>query len=200
MGSDGTTYDVNAFSGGAMSFATGATTDATNNVDELEGTASYAGPAGGMYVRKSLTSDGDVDAATHGNFTAHANLTAKFGGDAVAADDQFSISGMVKNFMDGTTSLDGWSVDLKRANFVDRVEATGATDPSTPNHRGTFSGATTGDGTWSGQFFGPTTTDDNATADVDEGADAYPSGVAGEFNAHFTNGHVSGAFGAVKQD
>ena len=27
-----------------------------------------------------------------------------------------------------------------------------------------------------------------------------PSGVAGEFNGHFTNGHVIGAFGATVQE
>ena len=27
-----------------------------------------------------------------------------------------------------------------------------------------------------------------------------PSGVAGEFNAHFNNGHVHGGFGAAKEE
>ena len=99
------------FSGGNNVFG-------TTNMDDVVGTAKYAGPAGGMYVRKTLMSNGSVDTATRGSFTAHASLTAKFGGPAVAANDHFSISGMVKNFMDGNTSLDGWTVDLKRADFV----------------------------------------------------------------------------------
>ena len=62
----------------------------------------------------------------------------------------------------------------------------------------TFSGATTGDGVWSGGIFGPTTDDDSATTEVDEAESGYPSGVAGEFTGHFDNGHVLGAFGATK--
>ena len=35
---------------------------------------------------------------------------------------------------------------------------------------------------------------DNTNADVD----VRPSGIVGEFNGHFTNGHVVGAFGATE--
>ena len=49
---------------------------------------------------------------------------------------------------------------------------------------------------WSGMFFGNagccTTTADSVAADD------YPAAVIGEFNGHFANGHVAGAFGAEK--
>ena len=55
-------------------------------MDEIVDTASYAGPAGSMYVRKVLTSDGGVDTATRGSFTADARMMANFGGPSIAVD------------------------------------------------------------------------------------------------------------------
>ena len=104
---------------------------------------------------------------------------------------------MVNNFRDGTMKLDGWSVDLKRADFVNRDEGVLPAAAADREYSGTFDGATTGGGTWSGQFFGASAPDDGNTDDVNESI--MPSGVAGEFNGHFVNGHVNGAFGAVKQ-
>ena len=194
-GDSGNVHDFDVFSGGAMRFDNDTADDNQNTgISALEGTASYAGSAGGLYVRKALDSSGGVTSARHGNFTADAELKASFGGAAVAADDHFSISGTVKNFMDGAKSLSGWSVDLMRADFVTRAEDGALSE----DHTGGFSGATTGGGAWSGAFFGAVTADDGDT-DVDESDTGYPSGVAGEFDAHFSNGHVNGAFGAVKQ-
>ena len=195
-GDSGNVHDFDVFSGGAMPFDND--DDRTNEntgISALEGTASYAGSAGGLYVRKALDSSGGVTSARHGNFTADAELKASFGGAAVAADDHFSISGTVKNFMDGAKSLSGWSVDLMRADFVTRAENGDLSD-----HTGGFGDATTGGGEWSGTFFGAVTADDDTTGDVDESETGYPSGVAGEFDAHFSNGHVNGAFGAELQD
>ena len=84
--------------------------------------------------------------------------------------------------------IDGkWTVELMKAGF-----ASGATGLDGD----TFSGATTGDGQWQGRFIGTFGTD----ADDTPAVGTPPSGVAGEFNGHFTNGHVIGAFGATMQE
>ena len=95
----------------------------------------------------------------------------------------------MKDFMDGGKSLHGWTVNLNKATFADRVGT------QTSNHESNFAATTAGSetaakGAWRGGFFG------NPAV---PGADTYPGSVSGEFNANFANGHVSGAFGAVKQ-
>ena len=202
-GDDGMEYQFQAFSGGSAAFGTNPETGSNASIQPLTGTAKYAGPAGGMYVRNKLDPDGDVASATSGSFTANANLTANFGQDAKGAlspADMYSISGTVKNFRDGTTSLSGWTVELMKAGFSTfDADATATAAAQHTVHTNMFSGDTTGGGSWNGQFFGPITADDTGTGDVNEAATGYPSGVAGEFDATFTNGQVNGAFGAVKQ-
>ena len=74
-----------------------------------------------------------------------------------------------------------------------------------------FEGATSGGsdtdaGEWRGTFYGPTSQptgveDDLGTNDINESIMAVkPSGVAGEFLGHFSNGHAIGAFGATPPD
>ena len=166
-------YQIRTFTGGSDVFT-------ARNITGLEGTATYAGPAGGMFVRKELTSTGEVDTARSGSFTADTKLTASFGGDGVAVDDQFSIIGTVMNFMDGDgASLGGWMVKLNKSTDF---ESTGAFTGTTEGTKGGTAG------TWDGTFYG------NGEETTD-----HPSGVAGTFNAHFINGHVSGGYGAAKQ-
>ena len=164
----------------------------------LEGAADYAGPASGNYVRKEFDANGDPEHLYHGQFTASATLTASFGGGSVAADDHYSIKGEVENFMDGEEAIDAdWKVTLNKAGF-DSVSL--ATDSSV------FTGTTstnddamgTNSGNWQGQFFGEVM-DNDEDADTPV-ADVLPSGVAGQFNGHFTNGHVLGAFGAPRKE
>ena len=192
--SDGdTTYSIGTFADGAdlMTF--------DNIRTNLEGTASYSGPAGGKYARKTLNAEGATIGLRAGHFTADATLTAHFGGDDVAVSNQFSISGKVQNLMDENDhALAGWTVDLMKAGFAaSGVNAVAAPDGVTAVAE-TFYGETTGKGDWAGQFYGPDVVDDPATGDVDESETGYPTGVAGEFTAHFSNGHVIGAFGATK--
>ena len=169
-GDDGTAYKFQSFAGGADTFN-------TNNMSAVEGTATYAGPAGGMYVR------GEVGSSTAGRFTADTKLAASFGGMAVPANDHYSISGTVENFMDGNMSLDGWTVKLNEFTFEDDASVT----------KGTTEGsARRAPGAWSIQFFG--------SSDAVGGVTPQPSGITGEFDANFTNGSVSSAFGAVKQE
>ena len=67
----------------------------------------------------------------------------------------------------------------------------------------TFAGDTVGDadahmGSWSGRFFGPVAVDNDDTTTGNQST--FPSGVAGTFDAHFTNGAVIGSFGAARVD
>ena len=194
-------YDFQSFSGGEQSFGMdniGPLTD--DDATYVRGTASYAGPAAGLYVRKSLMPDGSTASATSGSFTAHAKLGAHFGQNAkktIAPANLYSIWGTVGNFRDGTTRLDGWTVELKRASF-DGLDGAGG-----GAYTDTFKGETTGGGSWNGQFFGVSTEgsagDDTATPVEPAVPASMPSSVAGEFDATFNNGQVNGAFGAVKQ-
>ena len=201
---DGTSsYAYQAISGGSMAYG-GAV---QSIMEDVVGTAEYTGAAGGMYMQKELQPDGTfsetADNATSGTFTAKATLMANFGGDVVAADDKFSISGTVSDFMDGDTNL-GWTAKLMSASFVDRDDDTNAI--AATSHRNSFDGMTEGssgqdNGQWRGMFYGPSGLDPvgQASAAADDNDDrVQPSGVSGEFNTHFNNGHVHGAFGATR--
>ena len=164
---------------------------AYSDVSTLRGSASYVGAAAGRYVSKVLDSDGTASEVSDGEFTADAELTATFGTTAgkVAAADQYAIKGTISNFMDGSTDL-GWTLKLDKADLGTRDTSTGVVGSPTNAFTGTTSGSAGARmGSWSGTMFGA---GDDAITD---GTD-YPTGVAGEFNGHFTNGHVSGAFGA----
>ena len=189
------TYGVNPFATGSMVFGNNNTIDTATAVGALEGTAKYAGQATGMYALKSFESGAGVPESA-GQFTADASLTANFGGNAVAVNDQFYVSGTVNNFRDSDgehISGGAWSVDLLKAGLGTR-----ANDGTVSAHVGTFGAMTTGGGSWTGTFYGPVTANDGSTT-VDESKTGYPTGVAGEFNAHLGNGHVIGAFGATKK-
>lgn len=163
-------------------------------VQSLEGRATYDGAATGLYVRRVLTPQGDVDSRSTGQFAADATLTATFGGGAVPADDHYSIQGTIESFMDGDgAAIDSsWSVELRRAEFGTSGDVNG----------NVFGGKTEGDvgleGDWNGRFFGPVTVD--ADDQTSGNQSTLPSAVAGTFDAAFTNGAVVGAFGAEKAD
>ena len=171
-------------------------------VTAVEETATYTGPATGLYMKKTLTPQGAVNQDgpfASGQFTADAMLEANFGGSNVAANHQFSVTGTISNFMDGDTAIDeDWMVNLNR----EMIGTAGSMTPQknigieTPGEDGTgandmFSGVTDGgmlddgasEGSWSGTFHGA------SSADADQ-----PTSASGIFDAHFTNGHVRGAF------
>ena len=174
-------------------------TEATAAVTAVEGTATYAGSALGVYVHNVLDPAGEVASATGGSFTADAELTASFGQtmedattDAIEAGqiapiDTNTISGTIDNFELAGGEQQNWSVELMRSG---KYEVTNGV---------TFAGATKGGGEagkYSGQFYGA------ASREVDgqDDEDIAPSTVAGEFTANFLNGNVAGGFGATKQD
>jgi len=183
---------IQTFSGGGDA-AVGA-----NDFDDIDGKATYSGAAAGHYVKKSdFDADGDAGVVEDGTFVADVALTAQFGEEkagTVALANQWSIEGEISNFMDGDEDL-GWTLMLNKADLGGRNDGTnivgnpaatlddGATTTGSAGARG---------GSWSGTMYG------NAGSGTDEATDDHPTGVSGEFNGHFANGHVAGAFGAMK--
>ncbi len=83
-----------------------------------------------------------------------------------------TVKGTVSNF-DGTAVNTGWDVELLSMPL-------GTVAPGTPGTTVTDGQ----DGEWTGQAYGP--------------ADARPEGIFGGFNAHFSDGHVAGAYSTRK--
>lgn len=166
----------------AAAFAGGTVESAISTVQSLEGQATYSGAATGLYVIRTFTLDGEIQNRAGGQFTADATLSAYFGGGNVAVNKQYSIVGTITDFVDqrGSPIDSSWSVELGAVRFGSQ-------------QGDTLGGATEGDqglmGAWDGQFFGPVAV-----------PSTLPSGVAGTFDAEFTNGTVLGSFGAEKDD
>ena len=147
----------------------------------VTGSASYEGSAVGVYVHNILSEGGGmVDSRTAGHFTADASLKAYFAQPTEVADQNIppnmlnTITGMINNFALSGDEAQDWSVALKGT-----VDLTGAND----DFNGTANGGGA-EGMVSGNFYG---------------AEAMlPDAATGEFNANFSNGHVSGAFGVNK--
>ena len=148
--------------------------DEYGSVQAVEGSATYEGGAAGLFTQQEFSSDGMGTLIGAGRFTANANLVASFGGGGVPADDHFTVKGAITNFMHDGDPIDAtWRVSL---------------DGTISQNTGTF--ANPGNSV-SGRFYGDDTAVDNV--------EPLPTGVAGEFNATFSNGHVIGVFGATKQ-
>ena len=179
---------------GARSYAASAFAHAnvegyTGIFSNVVGSATYEGSATGLYMDKRFETDGasvETIPISAGQFTADVILNANFGGTGLADDDQFRVTRTVDSFVDAEgNNLYDWAVDLM-------LPGDDNSDANITEADGSFSGVTDeggGAGTWSGQFYG---SDDTTTSDVTE----QPAAAAGTFDAHFTNGHVLGAFGA----
>ena len=170
-------YDVEVFARRVGGTIVGALT-------ALDGTATYSGPAGGVYVTK--TGEGDALTATHGTFIASAELVADFDGD-VGGTETAMLSGEIANFSGGA-GMDDWSIKLGATAVT--TGTAGTPDIPTGVSGGKTSG--TGTGSWSAQFHG-------GTGAAGIGVDAAPAAVVGTFNAHSDTTHIVGAFGADKQ-
>ena len=175
--------------------------DSNTGMQNAVGSATYEGGAAGVYVKNVFDSEGEIDTATSGHFTADVSLTATFGGSNAASNQQFTIGGGITNF--GLSDDDGdpgWGVNLKLADFSGRGagDEPGKSEPGN-NYANSFSGDAEGGGatgSWSGMFYG---SGGETTADDDGSATNHPVAVAGEFNANFSNGAVAGAYGANKK-
>ena len=138
-------------------------------------TATYSGRAAGRSVHRTLDPDGAVTDIQSGRFTADVLLTARFGGTPM-------LGGTVSNFMseDNPGAVDSsWTVTLVETGAAGGTVTAGTSsrgDSATGGHA-TAPGA---NGTWSATSYGE--------------AGMRPAGIYGGFNAHFTDGHVAGAW------
>jgi len=186
---DATTHahDIETFHGG-MGHVSGG--PGNPNLHEVLGTATYYGEAGGVYVKKDGT--GDEQVVTDGTFTANAMLKAYFGGSAIAADDQFMVSGTISDFKDGSEDLEFSELALTKGKFSSDGDSSTAKITDGVTNGGGKSGE------WMGTFYGNANPgNDNGAGDAPDMKNDYPTNVSGGFNGHFTNGHVVGAFGAA---
>ena len=165
-------FQLRLFAGGSMAFDTSNT-----NVETLEGTVEYKGPAVGIYTTKTIA-NGEIDSANYGVFAADAKLTAAFGNATEIGD----LKGEIMNFRGGD-GMDDWSVTLSSA----EITTTGVGNGMTTGKMGTENGT----GSWDASFFGPS---------GDEAGTPAPSGVAGTFNANFSAAMIAGSYGAQRQD
>ena len=157
----------------------GASIPTSGAVNAVTGTATYNGGATGVYVKNVVDSTGTVESSTSGHFTADATLTASFGGDDVAINDQFKLNGMIERFILSGGEANNWTAVL--AGDITQTEGTAM---------GTAKGGSPfNDGSFDAIFHG-------STDDGDGNPTAQPSSVVGEFNSFFTDGSVAGAFGA----
>ena len=174
-------YTIQTFHDGSNSTSL---TLGTKDGDTLTGTASYYGAAAGVYVKRAGTTASPV--VTHGKFTATAMLNANFGGNAIPEDKQYMVSGTISDFMGASGDLGFADLKLNAA----AISGAGAISAGTTNGGGKT-------GAWDGQFYG---TVNNPAENDPRDTDDYPMDVSGEFNGHFVDGSVAGAFGAEYDD
>ena len=114
---------------------------------DVEGTATYAGPASGFYMKKTFAPDGTPTPVGSGQFTAEAVLNASFGGDDVAVNNQFRIGGDVSSFRN--SDVGNFTAGTTTGNGSWQGRFHGADDPDTADVREQPSSAS---GTFTGHF------------------------------------------------
>ena len=160
-------YDAEMFYGGELPF------DNTDTIVALHGDADYNGPAAGLFA---VTGEN----AAHGEFTASATLTAKFGdttAGTVTGAEGGTISGKIGTFVRDDGVANDWSVTLGAAGI-----AAAGTDNGSGG--GTVTGGSNDNiGAWEFQMYGSGMNNAN------------PTGIAGSFRAAIDkNTAVAGAF------
>ncbi|MYE01969.1 MAG: hypothetical protein F4Y03_11970 [Alphaproteobacteria bacterium] len=180
--------------GGTASAETGswvAANPASTDAGMRASSATYEGMAVGRSVHKTVDSDNTVTDIQSGRFTASVTLTATFAGASS------TLGGMIDNFVgvDNPEAVDSsWEVTLNPFTTADGTVAANAV--GTPGGVAEASGQ---DGTWSAAAYGVgASTAAGPTADTPSTA-RRPAGIYGGFNAHFTDGHVAGAYATRKQ-
>ena len=141
--------------------------------------AVYEGMAAGRSVHKVSNEDVEITEVHSGRFMASVMLTAKFGATPMLGG---TVSGFTSDNPDAVDS--SWMVTLQETAVAAGLVAEGVTK------------ATGQDGDWTARAYGGAN-DDAGTADVNE--TKRPEGILGTFNAHFTDGHVAGAY-ATRND
>ena len=201
---DGTVYnEVETFA-----MAHGINESTTDGIGDVRGDATYEGGAAGVYVKNVTDNQGATLSSTSGQFEADVELNANFGGGNIGVNNQFVISGEVKNFTlhptdDGGNSNaadNDWAVKLNATDFSGRTGMGPGKEAAGSQFENTFSGTATGDssaaaGSWSGAFFGTAGQVDHDSNGSTPAINTAPSAVTGEFNANFTDGTAAGGFG-----
>ena len=165
-------------------FVLGPTLSESYDMQLVEGSATYSGPATGFYGKKS----GSIF-TTFGEFKANTTLSVKFGVEnpMYPGDDKeilVTISGRVTDFTDINGDLidSTWTVDLQEAQHAPFNDDTGVFDSGMTTVGGTDAGE------WEYQYFGELDRNDPMVQ---------PAVVGGGFDAEFPNGEVGGAFAAT---
>ena len=142
-------------------FVSGSDLFINSNIAGLSGSATYSGPAIGIYEERIAGSDDDIRI---GSFVATAELDADFDSVGLGAGPGGEISGTVTDFMENGQALGDWVVELNTAGiFMSGGHVHG--NPSISRDGGT---TTVGD--WDATFYG------NGTAAAD-----LPTSIAGSF-------------------
>ena len=181
MDEEGDSYNIDTFA--TARYGPRDSTGLTENIGELAGTATYAGDAVGVYV---MNKGDETNLDLHdGEFQATVSLQADFGtSNASSNDNAFTVNGTITSFESVTRSdddLSAWTLDLNQS--------------SVNNPDGSFSGTTTGEGNWQGQFYGKDNLDTTVTTDD------LPLAAVGDFSGDFGNSNrVVGVFSAEKTE
>ena len=167
---------------GIDTFATARYTPRTTEIRRLTGSATYSGDAVGVYV---MNKGDETNMDLHdGEFKATVSLTADFGISESSNDNAFTVSGTIEDFESFTRAADdlsAWTLELNES--------------SVNKSDGSFSGATTGEGNWQGQFYGTDNLDTEVTTDD------HPLAAVGDFSGDFGNSNrVVGVFSAEKTE
>ena len=165
-----------------VSFVTGAPLSKSENMTLVMGSATYSGPATGLYAKKT----GSIF-TTSGQFKANATLSVDFGIEDPLVDKIIlvQISGSVTKFRDIAGNLidPNWTVELLQAEHDSEEIRTGRFEH----------GVTSGGGKWRYLYFGELDNTDPIDPTVQ------PEMVGGTFTETFSNGEVAGAFAATKE-
>ena len=150
--------------------------------DNANGSATYSGPAMGLYAKKERGVYRES-----GEFRAKAELSANFNATPPPGGalwkPPIAVSGTITDFRDAQDNAidNSWKVTLQEHLY----------DGSKPEAYQYQTGTTAGRKPYTFNFFGP------ATKDVND--DINPEYIGGSFRESFGNGAVSGAF-AAKRD
>ena len=169
----------------------------TAELSNLNGTATYQGPAVGHYSFYQPEAGQLRGHSDYGEFTARATLTANFT-DIGNGNDE-TVHGIIDQF-DGHPD---WTLTLKqRAISSDGVIPPGTTGDAENAVSWQIEGealAAPDSGTWEAAFYSNLSAAQRTT-DTDRDEDAVPTGMAGTFEAAYHEaGAIIGAFGAHKQ-
>ena len=157
---DGDPWSIETFS---LANFYGEPEDYLQRINALKGSASYSGPATGIYTIPDHPRGGST-----GQFRARVTLNANWGqpsGNPFTGEDEFTITGTVKNFTSLTEEYHSlyiydWSLDLGKVSMATQRDTDGgALFDKVKLNQGFRDGVTTGSGpdsqtgSWTGRFW-----------------------------------------------